>query len=200
MNLRQIQRRPRHVLSGWGAAPLVPQRQCRPSTRAHPSTVGIGVERGAGVAGGYVVRWKYDSRDTMSNRETLPPRHIAAPDLLDRDFTAPAPNQKWVADLTRIPTGEGVLWLASVRDAFSNKVVGWRTGPRADVGLALSALGYALFSRDGRGGELIFVASRAVNIPRYGSRSGSSMRASPRSTLASGTVSIMRSRRICGRR
>jgi transposase InsO family protein len=53
------------------------------------------------------------------------PRHIAAPDLLDRDFTATAPNRKWVADLTRIPTGEGVLWLASVRDAFSNKVVGW---------------------------------------------------------------------------
>ena len=57
------------------------------------------------------------------------PRHIAAPDLLDRDFTATAPNRKWVADLTRIPTSEGVLWLASVRDAFSNKVVGWRTGP-----------------------------------------------------------------------
>lgn len=84
------------------------------------------------------------------------PRHIAAPDLLDRDFTATAPNRKWVADLTRIPTGEGVLWLASVRDAFSNKVVGWRTGPRADTALVLSALDYALFSRDVRGGELIF--------------------------------------------
>ncbi|MFD6059858.1 IS3 family transposase [Rhodococcus wratislaviensis] len=84
------------------------------------------------------------------------PRHIAAPDLLDRDFTATAPNRKWVADLTRIPTREGVLWLASVRDAFSNKVVGWRTGPRADTDLVLSALDYALFSRDVRGGELIF--------------------------------------------
>ncbi|MFC9769142.1 transposase [Rhodococcus jostii] len=61
-----------------------------------------------------------------------------------------------MADLTRIPTGEGVLWLASVRDAFSNKVVGWRIGPRADTDLVLSALDYALFSRDVRGGELIF--------------------------------------------
>ena len=41
------------------------------------------------------------------------PRHTAAPDLLDRDFIATAPNRKWVADLTRIRTGEGVLWLAS---------------------------------------------------------------------------------------
>ncbi|WP_280784683.1 IS3 family transposase [Rhodococcus opacus] len=84
------------------------------------------------------------------------PRHTAAPDLLDRDFTVTAPNTKWVADLTRILTGEGVLWLASVRDAFSNKVVGWRSGPRADTDLVLSALDYALFSRDVRGGDLIF--------------------------------------------
>ena len=83
------------------------------------------------------------------------PRHTAAPDLLDRDFTATAPNRKWVADLTRILTGEGVLWLASVRDAFSNKVVGWRSGPRADTDLVLSALDYALWSRDVRDGQLI---------------------------------------------
>jgi putative transposase len=43
------------------------------------------------------------------------PKHTAAPDLLGRDFSATAPNQKWVADLTRIPTIEGVVWLASVR-------------------------------------------------------------------------------------
>jgi putative transposase len=46
------------------------------------------------------------------------PRHTAAPDLVERDFTASEPNRLWVADLTRVPTGEGVLWLASVRDAF----------------------------------------------------------------------------------
>ena len=57
------------------------------------------------------------------------PRHTAAPDLVDRDFRADAPNRLWVADLTRIVTGEGVLWLASVRDAFSNRIVGWATDP-----------------------------------------------------------------------
>ena len=82
------------------------------------------------------------------------PRHTAAPDLLGRDFTATAPNQKWVADLTRILTGEGVLWLASVRDAFSNKVVGWDSGPRATTELVISALDYAIWSRDVRDGRL----------------------------------------------
>ena len=83
------------------------------------------------------------------------PKYTAAPDLVDRDFTASAPNRLWVADLTRIPTGEGVLWLASVRDAFSNRVVVWKTAARADTDLVLTALEYALWSRDVRAGELI---------------------------------------------
>jgi putative transposase len=48
-----------------------------------------------------------------------------------------------------------VLWLASVRDAFSNKVVGWDSGPRAHTELVLSALDYAVLSRDIRDGQLI---------------------------------------------
>ena len=75
-----------------------------------------------GRQGAYLRKgWKHGS--TRQN-----PRHTAAPDLLGRDFTATAPNQKWVADLTRILTGEGILWLASVRDAFAIKVVGWDSG------------------------------------------------------------------------
>ncbi|HET6503779.1 MAG TPA: IS3 family transposase, partial [Amycolatopsis sp.] len=71
------------------------------------------------------------------------PRQPAAPDLVNRQFDADAPNRLWVADLTRIMTGEGVLWLASMRDAFSNKVVGWATAARADTSLVLTALDYA---------------------------------------------------------
>lgn len=68
--------------------------------------------------GAYLRRgWKH-----WSTRQN--PKHTAAPELLGRDFRATTPNQKWVADRTRILTGEGVLWLAGVRDAFSNKVVG----------------------------------------------------------------------------
>jgi putative transposase len=83
------------------------------------------------------------------------PRHVAAPDLVQRDFTATAPDRLWVADLTRIPTGEGVLWLASVRDAFANKVVGWATDTRADTELVLTALGHALRSRNVHDGQLV---------------------------------------------
>ena len=57
------------------------------------------------------------------------------------DFTAPAPNRVWVADATRIPCGEGVFWLAAVRDAFSNRIVGWKTSDRCDTDLVLAALG-----------------------------------------------------------
>ena len=107
------------------------------------------IMRANGRKGAYLRRgWKHGS--TRQN-----PRHTAAPDLLGRDFTATRPNQKWVADLTRILTGEGVLWLASVRDAFSNKVVGWDSGARATTELVLSALDYAIWSRDMRDGQLI---------------------------------------------
>jgi putative transposase len=82
------------------------------------------------------------------------PDHTAAPDLVNREFRRPGPNQLWVADLTRIMTGEGVLWLASARDAFSNRVVGWATAARADTTLVLRALEYGLWSRDVRAGQL----------------------------------------------
>ncbi len=107
------------------------------------------IMREHGLQGAFLRRgWKGGS--TKQN-----PRHTAAPDLVDRDFTATEPNRLWVADLTRIMTGEGVLWLASVRDAFSNKVVGWATAVRADTELVLSALGYALRSREVRDGQLV---------------------------------------------
>lgn len=107
------------------------------------------IMREHGLQGAFLRRgWKGAS--TKQN-----PRHTAAPDLVDRDFTAAEPNRLWVADLTRIMTGEGVLWLASVRDAFSNKVVGWDTAVRADTDVVLSALGHALRSREVRDGKLV---------------------------------------------
>jgi putative transposase len=83
------------------------------------------------------------------------PQHTAAPDLVGRDFRVTAPNRLWVADLTRLLTGEGVLWLASVRDAFANRIVGWATDPRATTALRLTALNHALRSREVRAGQLI---------------------------------------------
>jgi putative transposase len=107
------------------------------------------IMRAHGLAGAHLRRgWKGGS--TRQN-----PAHTAAPDLVDRDFRAEAPNRLWVADLTRLVTGEGVLWLASVRDAFANRIVGWATDPRATTALVLTALNHALRSRDVRAGQLI---------------------------------------------
>jgi putative transposase len=107
------------------------------------------IMREHGLAGAFLPKgWKGGS--TRQN-----PRHTAAPDLVERDFTATAPNRLWVADLTRVPTGQGVLWLASIRDAFANKVVGWATDARADTDLVLAALNHALRSRNLHDGQLI---------------------------------------------
>jgi len=84
-------------------------------------------------------RWRCSTRQD--------PTATPAPDLVNRDFTAPEPNRLWVADLSRIPTGEGPLWLASVRDAFSRRIVGWKTSDRADTDLVLGALEYAIWGR-----------------------------------------------------
>jgi putative transposase len=106
------------------------------------------IMREHGLRGAYLRKgWKGGS--TKQN-----PTHTAAPDLVNREFHRPGPNQLWVADLTRIMTAEGVLWLASVRDAFSNRVVGWATATRADTTLVLRALEYGLWSRDVRADQL----------------------------------------------
>lgn len=78
-----------------------------------------------------------------------------APDLVQRDFTAPTPNRLWVTDLTMVPTAEGPLWLSAIRDAFSRRVVAWETSAHADADLVLTTLEYALASREPVPGELI---------------------------------------------
>lgn len=83
------------------------------------------------------------------------PKAALAPDLVERDFTAPVPNRLWATDLTMISTGEGPLWLSAIRDAFSRRVVAWETSARADADLVLTTLEYALASREVQPGELI---------------------------------------------
>lgn len=55
------------------------------------------------------------------------------PDLLNRNFAATAPNQRWVADVTEFPTGDGKLYLAGIRDLFHRGIVGWDTSGRQDL-------------------------------------------------------------------
>jgi transposase InsO family protein len=70
-----------------------------------------------------------------------------APDLVQRHFQADAPNRLWVADLTDIPTGVGLLYLAVVLDVFSRRVVGWALARYLRAERVLSALHQALTQR-----------------------------------------------------
>jgi transposase InsO family protein len=70
-----------------------------------------------------------------------------ASNLLKRDFTADAPNKKWVADITYIATREGWLHLSGVLDLYSRKIVGWAMADCHDAELVKAALQMALLSR-----------------------------------------------------
>lgn len=69
------------------------------------------------------------------------------PDLVQRSFTATAPNRLWVADITQHATGEGWLYLATVIDVFSRMVVGWSMGERPVADLVVNALNMATWNR-----------------------------------------------------
>jgi len=71
----------------------------------------------------------------------------AAPNLVERQFQAAAPNRLWAGDITFIPTRQGWLYLAVVLDLYSRRVVGWAMGARSDSQLVLDALTMALTHR-----------------------------------------------------
>jgi putative transposase len=70
-----------------------------------------------------------------------------APDLVDRKFTASAPNPLWVADITYVPTASGFLYLAVVLDAWSRKILGWSMANHLRTELVLDAMEAAVGQR-----------------------------------------------------
>lgn len=73
--------------------------------------------------------------------------HPVAPNLLDRSFRMQAPNTAWVADVSYIPTVEGWLYLATVMDLFSRKIVGWQMADHLKAALTCDALAMAIKRR-----------------------------------------------------
>ena len=73
--------------------------------------------------------------------------HSIAPNLLNRQFTAAAPNQVWLADITYVPTAEGWLYLAVVLDLFARRVVGWAMSETMPQELTIDALQMAIAQR-----------------------------------------------------
>jgi putative transposase len=94
-------------------------------------------------------------RWTATARAELP----AAPDRLRRDFTATAPDQRWVSDITSVRTGQGWLHLAVVLDLSARRLVGWAMAPTLDQQLAHEALAMALTQR-GPAPGLLFHSDR----------------------------------------
>lgn len=80
---------------------------------------------------------------TTDSKHGLP----VAPELVQRRFNPPQPNQLWCGDITYIQTGEGWLYLAAVIDLFSRQVVGWSLQPHMQTGLVKDALAMARWRR-----------------------------------------------------
>jgi len=72
------------------------------------------------------------------------PRH---PDLVDRDFTALAPNRLWVTDLTFVPTWAGTAYVCFITDAYSRMIVGWRVASHMRTTMVLDAIEMARWGR-----------------------------------------------------
>ena len=119
--------------------------------------------RGAGLRG--VSRAK-GPRTTISGRGP-----DNRPDLVERDFTATAPNQLWVADITYCRTFAGWVYAAFVIDVFSRRVVGWQLSTSLRTDLALDALEMGIWTRDHAG--------QAVSGLTHHSDKGASVRRHP---------------------
>ncbi len=78
---------------------------------------------------------------------TRDPSHPVAENLLDQDFTAEGPNERWASDITYISTSQGWLYLAVVMDLFSRRIVGWSMSRWINRHLVMDALTMAIGSR-----------------------------------------------------
>lgn len=140
------------------------------------------VQRQMRLAGISSVRRRSYKTTTNSNHT-----HPIAPNLLQRNFYFDRPDQAWVGDITYIPTGEGWLYLAIVKDLCTRKIVGYAFSDRIDTHLTLAALEMAYRRRKPFAG-LIFHSDRGVQyaarayrerLEAYGIRHSMSRRGDP---------------------
>jgi putative transposase len=120
--------------------------------------------RRLGIAG---VRKGKRVRTTVSDDKADRP-----PDLVERDFTADAPNLLWVTDLTFVPTWAGVAYVCFIVDAFSRRIVGWRVASHMRTAMVLDALEMARWTRGTRLEGLVAhsdAGSQYTSV-RYGER------------------------------
>ena len=99
--------------------------------------------RQLGIAG--VTRRRRRVRTTVRDDQAGRPA-----DLVERDFTADAPNRLWVTDLTYVPTWSGVAYVCFIVDAFSRRIVGWRVAAHMRTQMVLDAVEMARWQRGTR--------------------------------------------------
>jgi putative transposase len=154
-----------------------------------------------GIAG--VVRGK-TKRTTIGDKQAPRPA-----DLVGRQFTAPAPNRLWVADLSYVRTWSGFVYAALVIDAFSRMIVGWQLATHLRTDLALDALEMAIWRRDtqldglvhhsDRGGQYLSIRyterlAEAGAVTSVGSRGDSFDNALAESTIGLYKTELIRRR------
>ena len=91
------------------------------------------------------IRAKQVKRKKMTTKANA--AHLVAPNLLNGNFTAERPDEKWLADISYIPTAEGWLYLAVIMDLFTRLIVGWSMAARMTSSLVEAALEMALQQR-----------------------------------------------------
>jgi putative transposase len=111
--------------------------------------------------------WQGVHRRSWKHATKADPNAVPAPDLLGRDFTATAPNQKWVADVTYVPTVAGWLYLATVLDVFSRRILGWSMDTHRKTQLVCDAVSMAVANR---GGQVAGVIHHSDHGGEYTSR------------------------------
>lgn len=133
VEIRQIHERSR----GTYGAPRI-EGQLRRAGRCHSRKRIARLMRAEGLVGAHARRrWRCGRTDTAP-----------APDLLERNFTAARPDERWVADITEFATDDGKLYLAAIVDLHDRSVVGWSMHERATADLVIDALVMAIGRRD----------------------------------------------------
>ena len=109
-------------------------------------------------------------------RTTIPgPDGKRADDLLNRDFTAPAPNRVWVTDFTYVRTWAGFVYVAFVVDVFAQRIVGWHASTSKKVDLVMTPMRIALWQREREGnpispGDLIHHSDAGTQVTEVRAR------------------------------
>jgi transposase InsO family protein len=96
-------------------------------------------------------------RTTIPDRAALP-----VPDLLNRDFSVGAADERWCGDIIYVPVGDSWLYLATVIDIGSRRLVGWSIADHLRTELISDALAAAVRARDGRVNGVIFHSDRGA--------------------------------------